>query len=310
MTDAHALPTILLPLDGSEMSERAAGMAVSVARRLGGRLLLLHVPEVLGLDMAWYTEAAHDPGAGMVPVAELLAEARSQGEAYLARSAAALQADGLTVETVLGRDVPSRAIVRTAEETGARMIVMATHGWGGLTRWAFGSVADKVLHTSATPVLLVRSGAGHVDPTLDQIMVTLDGSLAALQALEDVRDLAAAPGCRVLLVHVIEEPLVAPEGARFLTAQAAYRSKVERDLDDQVRALAADGIDAHFDILAGDDVAEAILKRSRGTEIDLVCLTTHGRGGLERWALGSVTDRVIRESDAPVLVRRVAEDAR
>jgi len=304
MTTDPTKSVLLVPLDGSRMAERAAGMAAAVGRHVGCRIVLLAVPEVYGLDAAWYARAAHDAEGPLVPVEALLDEARQSARKTLDENAAALAGQGLTVDSVLVDDAPARAIVATATDRGAWLIVMATHGRGGLSRWAFGSVADKVLHTSHTPVLLVRVGAEHLDPKLDQIMVALDGSHHAEAVLDDARRIAAAAGGRMLLVHVVEEPTVAPHGAALLNAQVRYRRRVEERLSALVDDLRAQGVNAALELLSGDDVAETLLQRQEASEIDLVCLTTHGSGGMERWAFGSVADRVLRSARSPVLIRR------
>jgi len=300
-------PTIVLPLDGSETSERAKGLAVAIARRAAARLVLVGAPEIYGLDMAWSAGAGPDAGLPMIPIDTLMQEVREATAAYLGQQREAIAAQGVAVETAVVDEMPARAIAEVAGGRNAFLVVMATHGRGGLSRWALGSVADKVLQTSPAPVLLVRAGAGHLDPKLDHILVTLDGSALAEAVLPDVERLALALGSRVTLAFVSLEARLAIETSPMLVAQEREVERMTGYLDRQAERLEAAGIRAGGEVLAGPSAAEALIERAGRGDVDLVALTTHGRGGLSRWVYGSVADRVIRGAGTPVLVRRSHE---
>jgi nucleotide-binding universal stress UspA family protein len=301
-------PTILLPLDGSALAERATWLAAEIADRMHGRVLLLSVPEVYGLDPAWYSGATVDAGAPMIPVDELMAEARGTCEKYVAEAAGKLEDRGVSVDTIVAEDAPGRAIVAAAEETDAWLIVMATHGWGGMTRWALGSVADKVLRTANTPVAVVRSDAEHIDPKLDQLMVALDGSREAEASLARMRAMAQALDSRLTLVHVIVEPTIAFESAALLEAEAQHYARMEQYFTGLVEQLREYGVESDFELLVGQDAATALLDREARDDVDLLAITTHGHGGISRLAFGSVADRVLRSANTPVLVHRIDEE--
>ncbi len=299
-----AQPTIILPLDGSDLSNQARDLAVAIASRANARLTLVTAPEVYGLDMAWYTGAAPEATLPMVPITELMAEARRAAADFLAAQQAALEPQGLTVSTVVIDDMPARAIVQAAEDEEAWLIVMATHGRGGLTRWALGSVADKVLQTAAAPVLVVRAGTRHITPDFDQILVPLDGSRLAEAVLPSVTRLATAFGSLVTLAFVSQEARLGMETAKMTEAQQREVERMAAYLAEQVERLRAAGVTAESEMLAGENPAEVLLHRVGRGDIDLVALTTHGRGGLSRWAYGSVADRLIRHADSPTLILR------
>lgn len=300
----QAQPTIILPLDGSDLSDQARALAVAIASRVNARLVLVTAPEVYGLDMAWYSGAAPEAALPMVPVTELMAEARRVAADYLAQQQASLEPQGLTVATIVVDDMPARAIVQAAEAEGAWLIVMATHGRGGLTRWALGSVADKVLQTAEAPVLVVRSGARHVAPEIDQILVPLDGSRLAEAVLPGVARLAKAFDALVTLAFVSQEARLGMETAQMSEAQRHEVERMAAYLDGQAARLREQGIATETEMLAGDNPAEVLLGRVGRGDVDLVALTTHGRGGLSRWAFGSVADRLIRHADSPTLILR------
>ncbi|GIW08026.1 MAG: universal stress protein [Dehalococcoidia bacterium] len=142
---------ILLTLDGSELAELAIPHAVAMAKQFGARLIVLRVvpPVVQPLDVDYGLSAPYGY--------EKIIEAETQGAAeYLANVVKSFEAEGLTVETVTPLGEPATAILETAHDRGAKLIVMATHGRSGFRRLVFGSVADRVLREAETPVLLVR----------------------------------------------------------------------------------------------------------------------------------------------------------
>jgi len=152
----------------------------------------------------------------------------------------------------------------------------------------------------------------------EKIMVPLDGSRFSNRALEYAVDLAPRYGASLFLVQVVEPvtivPPVEPTGlsspaAAEVTVEEAIRqenrnaSKAKAYLAAKVRNLKAQGIDAEYKVLEGNP-AEEILKAGKKAKVDLVVMATHGRSGLRRVFMGSVADKVIRESGDPVLVVR------
>ncbi len=137
---------LLVPLDGSELAERALVVAGDLAESLNAVIVLARV--------------VPPPAPGRFYAANLLEQVQEaqakEADAYLASVAKRLKADRLSVETrVLSGDVAT-ALVRCAMEARCELIVMGSHGLGGLGSQVFGSVAQKVLHTSSCPVLIVR----------------------------------------------------------------------------------------------------------------------------------------------------------
>jgi nucleotide-binding universal stress UspA family protein len=295
--------TVLVPVDGSDLAGAVVDLAAAIAHRRGGRVVLLTVPQVYGLDVAWYTAGAPD-AAALVPMDDLLAEARADGARYLATAAARLEADGAHVTTLMVEDEPAAAIVQSAREQRAGLIAMSTHGRGGLDRWAFGSIADKVLQTATTPVLLVRPQAGPVKADIGHILVALDGSPLAEAIVDEVQPLARAFGARVTLVNVTPESPVPGSSARISAAEEVYETHITAYLAPIVQRLIAAGVEAEAQILTGKDPAAALLELGADHDVDLIALTSHGRSGLRRLAYGSVADRLIRHAEKPILILR------
>ena len=142
---------LLVPLDGSPLAERALPVALSLARKLGSTIILFRALEVSAPSIpALYPDTAR-------PLAREAHElVRNEVEQYLAAKAGELEAQGHDVETELWDEPPAEGILDTASAKEIDLIIMSTHGRGGLARWTFGSVADKVARHSPCPVLLVR----------------------------------------------------------------------------------------------------------------------------------------------------------
>ena len=198
---------------------------------------------------------------------------------------------------------------------------MVTHGRSGLGRWVLGSVTDKVLHGASNPLLITHAQADGSSPSsvsLKNLIVPLDGSPLADQVLPHVEALAPALGLNVILVRVTAS---ADEYYRYIDMSmgagidtgrfeqyakeaeeeaATYLQKVKTQLD-------AKGITSVEERLISGNAARAILDLAQETPDSLVAMTTHGRSGVERWVLGSVTDRLVRHSGQPVLVVRADE---
>jgi nucleotide-binding universal stress UspA family protein len=294
---------LLVALDGSEFAESALDLARRVVGATGDVLHLVIVPEVYGIDLAWYASAAA-PGSGVeAPITELMNEARAEATDYIARIKERQTNEGSSIVAHIDEREPSEAILAVAEEVDAWLIALATHGRGGVTRWAFGSVADTILKEAKRPVLLVRSAQPLGE--LSHIMVPLDGSPRAEAVLPDVERLARAARAKVTLMSVVRDPSSATIAPRFLDARRRHAEHTQSYLESQAHGLKAVGIDARSAVVTARSPAEAILDWEAEHEVDLVAMTSHGLSGLRRAAFGSVADRVTREGIAPVLVKRV-----
>ena len=175
---------IMVPLDGSKLAECVLPYVEELAKGCGTEeVLLVSVTERIGGQApiawpreAWHTEpaelsrplppidaqlAAQPPTSispkpiGSLPVA--VGKMQKQAERYLNRIAKRLQKKGFTVRAAVLLGHPAEEITVFAEEYNVSLIVMASHGRSGLTRWAYGSVADKVFRASPVPVLMVKA---------------------------------------------------------------------------------------------------------------------------------------------------------
>jgi nucleotide-binding universal stress UspA family protein len=140
---------ILAPLDGSELAERALEHVKTVIK--GWR-----APKVILLQVI--PRPAHPAHTLSDEVVRSESEkAEASAKEYLAKVADSLKGDGIAVETVIVCGGPAEEILDYAKKNKVDMIVMSTHGRSGVSRWVFGSVAERVLRHSGTPVLIVPS---------------------------------------------------------------------------------------------------------------------------------------------------------
>lgn len=300
---------ILVPLDGSDLAERAVPMAETMAARHDAELHLVHVLE----DLPDYSLK--------MPQEDLEWEDRAADAAteYLEAQVRALEERGVERTTATVVDGPvAEALDEYLETHGIDLVVMTTHGEGGFRRWWLGSVADELLRRTSVPLLLrrIRSGdedLGGAPESIERVLVPLDGSREAEGVLEHARSMAASFGARMTLLQVLAPGLglgrfrTDPEDAREGVTEEA-RSEANRYLEEtasELRETANGPVAVDHEVAFDEQPADGILERAEeGT--DLVALATHGRGGFSRAVLGSVADKVVRGSTTPVLVVRVS----
>lgn len=291
---------ILVPLDGSELAENALPTAFSLARQRQGEIILLRVPILAPMFVTTPTPE----GYGIIWPEQALEHSRGEATQYLATLQKTKCPMDVTVHTqVMAGDIAS-VIVDTAVEQEVNLILMSAHGYSGVTRWRLGSTAEKVLRSAPCPVLVVRSAQ-----PLHRILIPLDGSPLSEAALPLGLEIAAVLGGEVTLLSATPlslEQLAALEklenglGSRALAeALAEAQNYLER------LALAEQQWGVHVQVAArAGPPAEAILKYAETHKVDLIVMASHGHTGLQRWAYGSVTEKVLRCGQASLLIVR------
>lgn len=294
---------ILVPLDGSALAERALSCATMLARGLPADLVLFRAVSI-SPDLEVLGHTLHD-------TEEHMERLKTQAHDYLGQVAGRLKSSGLAVRTHVRRGPAAEAIVDYAEQTGVSQIIMAAHGYSGVSRWRHGSVAERVLQSAGVPVLMICAKGGDAmskEPmTCQRILVPLDGSDRAEQVLPPAVSIARALDTEIVLFRV---PIAHVSGSyasdwyvplewTFESANHIAEEYLSRVADD----LQAQGVRVTSATRMGD-VAGAILEYAEGKQIDLIAMCTHGRTGLARWALGSVADRVLRARSTPLLLVR------
>jgi len=296
---------ILISLDGSKFSEAALPWALEASRRLGVGLDVISVAEPIPtLEYAeWNLEAERWTSEYVDRIIEDCGD-EAGGE---------LTGAGLTGS-------PLDRILQRAEARDASLIVAATHGRGPLARSWLGSVADGLLRTAATPVLLVRpqevgDSIDAPEPAVSHILVPIDGSADSEAALAEARRWTRAFDATLHLVQVVTYPneIASP----YLPQTVALNREVVEDstrqarahLDDLATKLRGEGVDVETHVPEDVRGAAGIVHVATRVGADLLVMATHGRGGIRRALLGSVTDKVVRSTDIPVIVTHIPHHA-
>lgn len=300
------LKSLLVPLDGSEFSERTLRLAEALARATGATLHLVHVHVPHPPDHFLSNTQFHYEGLDLEEYEE---RHRAEERSYLAE-----------VEGRIDPHVPSHAallegnvaeeIAAHAERVDADLVLITTHGHTGVSRMWLGSVADALVRLTTTPLLVIHPGqGGHVPADVSSfkhVMVPVDGSDLSAAILAPAADLAEASGAELTLVHVVNASAVL--GARIFPLLpddiAPAMAKAAEHLEERAEALRTRGLTVHVHVEEHESPGRAIAAIADKLGADVIALATHGYGGLKRALLGSVADKVLRSSPLPILVQR------
>jgi len=272
---------ILVPLDGSELSERAVPYATVLAKAATGSLTLVRVV----LDPAHEDEAK----AELATVAEKVAKL-------------GVNAD---VRVIYGH--PAEMIIDAAASDQHTMIVMSTHGRSGLGRWLYGSVADQVLREATVPVLLVPAACERVwsDQRSFHILAPLDGSDLAEEALAPVTRLADELSAELLLIQAVEPahyafadtyPYPINDVDSEVAAADAYLNDVAKSIETPTRLIRTRSVVGY--------APTAIATVADEEQADLIAMATHGSSGVRRLVMGSVAVGTLQRATVPVFLVR------
>ncbi len=309
---------MLVTLDGSTLSEAILPAAAQLAQATAAEVHLLRVVEEPGPRRSWIEAmAVGEAGTGeavypdVSPAdaemdARMLEQAMASAEEYLAQAATRFPA-GATPRAIAGHD-PVATITQYAAENAIELIAMSTHGRSGVGRWVFGSNADKLLQSTAIPMLLVRPRNGDTPAApIDTLIVPLDGSLFAEEALTYAEGLASQMSLGLSLILVVTTPAIAYPGAGTYAYDPGYFTQMESEaaayLREKQAQLESKGLEAACTVKAGYPAGH-IIDFAEDSEGSLIVMSTHGRSGISRWVLGSVADRVLRAAYRPILLIR------
>ena len=319
---------ILVPLDGSTRAERALPIAARIARAAGGSVMLLHV---VTTPLAF----GHYPRPSTLLRETVDAEGARAAE-YLLHAAQSHNLAGAETKVAMFSGPAALTILNTAREQHIDLILLVSHRDPDFRPRALGSVAQKVARSSPVPVLVLRSeGTVFSSPYPDRTRpfhaiaaaVALDGSKLAEAALLPAANLVAALAAPVQgslhLIRVVQLPRVVDVLHGRGPIDPWFREQPCADAMDYLSKVASEvraslGVDLNlavtWSIAVNTDVARALTlvaeqgRVNGGTRMfggcDLLALATHGRSGIRRWALGSVTERILGSTKLPLLVVR------
>ncbi|MGD9523110.1 MAG: universal stress protein [Gemmatimonadales bacterium] len=292
---------VVVPLDRSEFAEAAIPRAVHAARRLAAplHLVLVHQPQTVPMTADSSADLQAQIDAGLLEA----------GDLHLRRMAHRIAAEShLLVEPHLLTGHVAETLAEHVETHRARLIVMSTHGRGGLSRLFLGSVADRLLRIVHQPILLQRPDTHQATSPVGRgrrILVPLDGSPLAERTLGEVLSVFGTEHPTLILAQVVAMPatihvlaghdtIAGPDLQQLVDAAGRYLAQVA----DRLRA---DGHQVESVVLGGDHAAQGLLAWAEEHEPDLIAIATRGQGGVGRAVFGSVADKLIRSAACPVL---------
>ena len=296
--------TIMVPTDCSGFDREAIRVALRIAQRSDAKVRLVRV-----LTSGAYFGAG-DTKNGVGGSLDTIQRERDQALTELyALAAECRRAGDVDVTVALESGPVADALEGYAKRNHVDLIVISSHGRGGVSRLTLGSVTDALIRRTTIPVLVVKPTASYLNPEVrgafKKIIVPLDGSPLAEQVIAPVMVFAVLEDAEVTLLTVIKrdesrqkEPELAiklPWWEKDVAAAKAYLARV-------AERLRVGRISVVSQVIVGDDVANEIAAFSGNEHADLIAIATHGRGGLSRVLRGSVADALTRAAASCILV--------
>jgi nucleotide-binding universal stress UspA family protein len=286
---------IIVPLDGSELAEVVLPFAEEVVGRTGSELILISVRELNDSRSLRMLQS----------YLEKIAEtAKVNAEKYQKYPGG----EPVNVRWEILKGNPAEEIVAFANKEDESRIMMATHGQSGFTRWALGSVADKVSRVINRPITLIRAKgsrpAVHDRGFFNKILAPLDGSKESEVTIPDVEELARNMEADVTLLQVVklENAIVSYMGIKGIES---LKASAKDYLEQLTASMQNKGVSTKYVMIeTRGDIAEEINNYTAQNYIDLVVMATHGRSGPRRWVLGSVANKVLNEGNTPIMLIR------
>lgn len=292
---------LLIPVDGSEPSDHAAHIALTMAKDLGAKVVFANV-----------TDAATERAQSELP------NTRTVGESLLKTWQTYATTKGLEAKALLKEQTGiAETLLETAKEEQCDVIVLGTHGRTGLPRLLLGSVAERVARMAHVPVLLIRSD--DVKPkTFNTVLFATDGSHHSDLARRHADALAQKFGAKLVILNVAVEVGQMPLelGRAWMYTDTAH---IRKQMDDYIAKLKAKGQSVlentmrrtknkHVNLLLREGrhqlTSEVICDVATEVSADLIVVGTQGHTGLRKFFLGSVANEVAHNAKHPVLLVR------
>lgn len=293
---------ILVPLDGSPLADRILPHVSAIAHSNGLLITLLRVLETDDVEstpvdpLAWHF-------------------AKAEAQAHLAEAARQLAQLGLKSNTVLLEGGAAQHIVEYAHRNGVDLLVLSSHGKGGLSDWKVSGIALKVIHLAGTSIMLVRSSDKSAEERrgvvgeivkYHHILAPLDGSQRAESALPQASALAERHAAELLVVHVVARPEMiqrvplSPED-EVLAERVVARNTMEAD-NYFVQLQSRLPPKTQTRVLIDDSVTWALHCLVEQEQVDLVVLSAHGHSGQSEWPYGALVNSFITYGATSLLI--------
>jgi nucleotide-binding universal stress UspA family protein len=273
---------LVVPLDGSKLAEVALPYAEELAAKMYSKMILLSVLQ---------SEGAHEYQKHHTYSTKVINVTKRHIEKYLEKS----ERQSIYVETVTRVGNPAEGILDYIGNGNGKLVVMATHGRSGISRWAVGSVADKVVRaTTEQPLMLIRAKNSRPDirekRILKKALVPLDGSKESEAVIPYITGIACDLQMEVTLLQAVHKK------NQIYADAAAYLQNWCHQLEDE-------GITTKYEVKVGA-AADQIIDRADELAIDVVAMSTRGQTAMSTWSLGSVAQKVLLGGNTPLLLIR------
>ena len=301
----HMLDTILVPLDGSQLSECVLPNIATIARAFDSEITLLRVLQ----------KNQESASAKLFDLLNWQIK-KAAAEHYIEKIKVQFQEAGLRAQTALLEGLVAEGITEFAQSQRSNLIILSSHGHSGLTQWGISSIAQKIILSAPTSVLIIRAhqyGAhpGELkNPSLFRhILIPLDGSQRAENVLPIITQLARMQKSQIHLVQIVQTPEMArqlppaPEDvdlcSRFVERN---QEEAEHYLEQMKSRSYLDGIEVQTHLVTSDNATVALHQLVEQENIDLVTLSAHGFSGNLQWPYGSLVSNFIMYGKVPLLI--------
>lgn len=284
---------LLVPLDGSKLAELALPCAEELAAVFNSEVVLIGVCE------PEESQYSHMCQLYVGKIAEMVENRIKKVNSRV------------IIRPVILDGRPAEGIIDYAEKNDVSLMIMASHGRSGIMSWTLGSVANKVLQRTGTPILLIRAKASHLEAgaqgLFSRILVPLDGSDVGEVVLPHVRQLTEKLGAEVILLQVVAHgqhvhTIGGLDYVRFTEQQIeSMKAEAKEYLDKVSEGLAGTKGMVRSEVRVGD-TAHEIIKFADEANIRLIAISSHGRSGIRQWISGSITHKILHAGNTPVLL--------
>jgi len=304
---------ILVPLDGSSRSEKVLPVVARLAHITDGKVSLLQ---------AVWPPSVYMAAVGEIVLPDVLDETIPAAKVYLEDVAKKSNLESVHTETQVVIGHPAEAIIAAAKADNADLVVMCSHGYTGEMRWAMGSIAEKVARHVPLPVFILYEDSvlltklASIPHRSVRILVPLDGSehaeIAIAKAAMIATALSAPAHGELHLTHVVSSRGREMSNVDEELERAGHYLRI---LVERMKHHALGNVNVPPDLVltwsvkVADDVASEILQVAEGSErgevaagCQVIAMAAHGRGGQQRWSLGSTTERLLQAARKPLFI--------
>jgi len=296
---------ILVPLDGSQLAECVLPHVAAMAQSFEAEITLLRILE-------------KNQAGAPAQLFDLLNWQINKTKAalYLEKMKVRMQESGLQVRTMVLDGLVAEGITEYVQKQGMKLIILSSHGHSGLTQWGISSIAQKIILSAPTSLLLVRAnqfgdrpGELVEAPVYQHILVPLDGSQRAENVLPIITRLAQFNKPLVHLVQVVQTPEMARQMPPAREDIDLANQMVARNMEEaghyleQVKSRSSlEGIAVQTHLMTSDNATATLHQFGEQEHIDLVAFSAHGYTGNQQWPYGSMVNNFILYGKAPLLI--------